>query len=166
MKTPTLLIVHATRKAARAPLVTASAIAGGSVEVERKSPTDPPAIWEAMIPPRTAIPTDCPAVLIVPSIPDAIPNLPGSTELITELTFAGEKKPCPKPTKMSGTHTFAGEELGPKKERRRKPTALDNIPTEHKTLADARSERVPEIGEEIAMKMGCVSKIKPALMGE
>src|SRR5579875_173188 len=101
------------------------------------------------MPASIAIPTDWAPVRMVPRVAEAMPNLSGVTESITELTLGDEKKPWPIPTIMRGIQTSEAGDDVPRKERAMKPIDLEIIPAELRILAENLSERVPAIGAEI-----------------
>ena len=120
----------------------------------------------ATTPPRTATPTDCPADLTVPSVPEASPIWSRGTELMMELELGDEKSACPSPRNMSGSQIDSPEEETPRNESARKARTLMNIPAALSRPGLILSDRAPATGAVRTITAGWTRRTRPAETGE
>ena len=81
---------------------------------------------------------------------------------MTALVFGDEKKPNPIPRIIRLTMIKRREESLPRNVSSTRPRVVKTIPMEAMMPGSILSERLPAIGEQIIMMMGCVTKIRPA----
>ena len=113
-----------------------------------------------------AIPADCPTVLIVAIIADAVPSLSWLTAPMIELLFGVSKRLPPIPI-INSRRTISNQVDSLFRSRSKKmPRATIPNPSGHNNLAPILSDSQPLIGDITVMLSGMVISNSPALAAE
>ncbi len=110
--------------------------------------------------PANPTPRTIPTFLAVARMPDAIPCRSRGALPNSALVFGEMKMPVPNPVTARLMTVCKSGELESRRDKRNRPAAMIAIPTVDSKREPIRSDRLPLIGAEIAITIGCaVSRI-------